>query len=105
MPQLFDIVLDPAKATAFEEPFGQHLVYFDGPTDQVSLMTAGSVRLHPGASPHPPHRHVEEEFLLVAEGSGEIFVDGQITQAGPGTMMYCRGNTLHGIENTGTAPL
>ena len=105
MTKLFDVVLDPATAKSMQEPFGEHLVYFDGPTNEVSLMTAGSVRLHPGASPHPPHQHIEEEFLLVAEGTGEISVNGNITQACPGSMMYCQGNTWHGIVNTGLEPM
>jgi len=27
------------------------------------------------------------------------------TQVGPGAMMYCAGNTVHGITNTGKVPL
>jgi quercetin dioxygenase-like cupin family protein len=92
-----------AKIT--KEPFGELRIYFEGPTDQVRSMTAGSLRLHPGMSPHPPHEHPEEEFLLVTEGTGEIFVDGKVAKAGPGSMMYCAGGRSHGITNTGKAPL
>ena len=41
----------------------------------------------------------------MTEGRGEILVDGKITQVGPGSMMYCDGNNLHGIENTGSVPM
>jgi cation diffusion facilitator family transporter len=105
MPKLFDIVLDPTTAKLSHEPFGDHYLYFDGPTDELSVMIAGSVRLNPGATPHPPHQHPEEEFMLVTEGTGEILVDGKINQVGPGSMMYCAGNALHGIENTGPDPM
>jgi mannose-6-phosphate isomerase-like protein (cupin superfamily) len=105
MPKLFDIVMDPAGAQVIQEPFGEHRIYFDGPTNEVSLMVAGSLRLNAGASPHPPHQHPEEEFLLVTEGTGEILVDGKKTQVGPGSMMYCDGNKLHGIWNTGSEPM
>jgi divalent metal cation (Fe/Co/Zn/Cd) transporter len=105
MPKLFDTVLDPATAKFNQEPFGEHFLYFDGATDELSVMVAGSLRLHPGASPHPPHQHPEEEFMLVTEGKGEILVDGTINPVGPGSMMYCRGNAMHGIENTGTEPM
>lgn len=104
-PKLFDVVLHPSTARVTAEPFGDHVLYFEGPTNELSLMVAGSVRLKPGASPHPPHRHPEEEFLLVTEGTGEIFVDGKTVQAGPGSMMYCQGNDLHGIQNTGSEPM
>ena len=80
-------------------------VHYNGPTDQLSGMCTGMAVLDPGASPHPPHRHPEEEFLIVAGGTGEIECDGRITQAGPGAIMYCAGNVLHGITNTGKVPL
>jgi len=92
-----------AKVT--KEDFGELRVYFDGPTDQLKAMTAGSLRLNPGAQPHPPHQHPEEEIMVVTEGSGEILVDGKKTAAVPGTMMYCAAGKLHGIVNTGKAPL
>ena len=92
-----------AKLT--REPFGDLHIYFDGPTGQIRSMTAGSLRLKPGLSPHPPHQHPEEEFMVITEGAGEISLDGKITQVGPGSMMYCAGGRLHGITNTGRMPL
>jgi quercetin dioxygenase-like cupin family protein len=92
-----------AKLT--KEPFGDLLIYFDGSTDQLKTVTAGSLRLNPGATPHPPHQHPEEEFLVVTEGTGEISVEGKVTLVGPGAMMYCAANRLHGIVNTGKTPL
>ena len=80
-------------------------VHYNGPTDQLSGMCTGMAVLDPGASPHPPHRHPEEEFLIIAAGTGEIECGGQITQVGPGAIMYCAGNVLHGITNTGHVPL
>ena len=79
--------------------------HYNGPTDQLAGICAGMAILEPGASPHPPHRHPEEEFLIVAEGTGEIECDGKVTPVGPGAMMYCAGNTLHGIVNTGNTPM
>ena len=68
-------------------------------------MIAGSLQLKPGMSPHPPHQHEEEEFMIITEGTGEIVVDGKKSQVGPGSMMYCESNHVHGIVNTGKAPL
>jgi mannose-6-phosphate isomerase-like protein (cupin superfamily) len=80
-------------------------VYYNGPTDQLSGVSAGACILDAGASPHPPHRHPEEEFLIIGEGTGEIECDGTVTKVAPGAMMYCAGNTLHGITNTGQVPM
>jgi mannose-6-phosphate isomerase-like protein (cupin superfamily) len=79
--------------------------HYNGPTDQLSGLCAGMAVLDPGATPHPPHRHPEEEFLIIASGTGEIECAGETTAVGPGAVMYCAGNTLHGITNTGKVPL
>ena len=79
--------------------------YFNGPTDQLSGVSTGMVVLEPGASPHEPHQHAEEEFMIVASGTGEIVCGDAVTRVGPGSIMYCAGNTLHGIANTGTTPM
>lgn len=105
LPKLPDVVMDRSKIQVIQEPFGDHHVFFNGSTDQLSLMVAGSLLLKPGMTPHPPHKHPEEEFLLVTEGTGEILVNGEITKAAPGSMMYVAGDHLHGIENTGQVPL
>ena len=80
-------------------------VHYNGPTDQLSGMCTGMAVLDPGATPHPPHTHPEEEFMIVADGTGEIFCDGNTTQVGPGSIMYCAGNVSHGILNTGKVPM
>jgi mannose-6-phosphate isomerase-like protein (cupin superfamily) len=79
--------------------------HYNGPTDQLSGLCVGMCVLEPGSSPHPPHQHPEEEFMIVASGAGEIVCAGKTTQAGPGAIMYCAGNTVHGITNTGKVPL
>jgi mannose-6-phosphate isomerase-like protein (cupin superfamily) len=98
-------VIDEKQAKLTQEPFGDLRIYFEGSTGQVKSMTAGSLHLKPGMSPHPPHQHPEEEFMVIAEGSGEITVDGAATKVGPGSMMYCAAGKLHGIVNTGKSPL
>jgi quercetin dioxygenase-like cupin family protein len=97
--------LSAAQAKSETLPFGTLRIYFEGPTDQLKMMTAGSLRLNPGATPHEPHQHPEEEFLLVTEGTGEISIEGKVTRVAPGAMMYCAANKLHGIVNTGKTPL
>ena len=79
--------------------------HYNGPTDQLNGLCVGMCVLEPGTSPHPPHTHPEEEFMIVASGTGEIFCAGKTTQVGPGSIMYCDGNVLHGIKNTGNVPM
>jgi len=102
---LANSVVDGASAKVTKEDFGELKIYFDGPTPQLKAMTAGSLRLKPGMSPHAPHEHPEEEFMVVTEGTGEISVEGKVTKVGPGSMMFCAAGKLHGIVNTGKSPL
>jgi quercetin dioxygenase-like cupin family protein len=97
--------MDKGHAKVTHEPFGDLRVYLDGSTDQLKAMTFGSLQLKPGATPHPPHEHPEEEIMIVTEGTGEITVDGKVTKVSPGTSMYCAAGKLHGIVNTGKTPL
>ena len=97
--------MNEAQAKVTKEPFGDLRIYYEGATDQLRSMTAGSLRLKAGMTPHAPHTHPEEEFMVVTEGTGEIFVEGKTTKVGPGSMMYCAANKSHGIVNTGKTPL
>ena len=105
MAKLPDMTKNAAAAKITQETFGEVHVYFDGPTDQLKTMTAGSLKLKAGMEPHPPHQHPEEEIMVVTEGVGEIVVEGKVTQVGPGSMMYCAANKLHGVKSTGKTPL
>jgi mannose-6-phosphate isomerase-like protein (cupin superfamily) len=102
---LRDEVISRGNAKLTREPFGDTRVYFDGPTSQLKAMTAGSLLLKPGMEPHPPHQHPEEEIMIVTSGNGEILVGGKKVSVGPGSMMYCESNKLHGVKNTGSEPL
>ena len=88
-----------------DSPGAKAKVHFNGPTGQLAALASGMVTLEPGALPHPPHRHPEEELMIVAAGTGEIMVDGLIAQVEPGDMMYAEANVLHGIVNTGSTTM
>lgn len=84
-------------------PGAKAYVNFNGPTGQLAALASGSVTLEPGAQPHPPHRHPEEEIMIVGEGSGEFSVNGVATQVKTGDMVFAESNVLHGVRNTGNA--
>jgi mannose-6-phosphate isomerase-like protein (cupin superfamily) len=100
-----DAVFTLANATKTEAAFGVTSVYFEGRTNQLKALTVGSLLLRPGQEPHPPHQHPEEEIIVIGEGSAEILVKGKTSHVGAGAVMYCEGNHLHGIKNTGSTPL
>jgi mannose-6-phosphate isomerase-like protein (cupin superfamily) len=43
--------------------------------------------------------------MIVTEGAGEVLVGGKTYHVTPGSMMYSEANQLHGVKNTGSAPL
>src|ERR1700761_5055585 len=79
----------PAQGAA---PGAKAYVHFNGPTQQLAALSSGLVTLEPGAQPHPPHRHVEEEIMIVGEGSGEFIVNGAATQVKTGDMVFAESN-------------
>jgi mannose-6-phosphate isomerase-like protein (cupin superfamily) len=76
-------------------------IYMAGQTAGTRDFVVGQLQLKPGEEPHPIHKHVEEEVLIVASGKGEIICDGKTTKVGPGAVMYTAPNAPHGIKNTG----
>jgi mannose-6-phosphate isomerase-like protein (cupin superfamily) len=103
--KLPDFTYTVKEAKEIKETFGLHRQYFEGPTDQLKLLVAGSVTLNPGATPHPPHAHPEEEIMVVTEGTGIIGLNGKDKAVGPGSMMYSAAHKSHDIRNTGKTPL
>ena len=82
-------------------PGAKAYVHFNGPTEQLAALASGLVTREPGAQPHPPHRHPEEEIMIVGEGTGEFSIDGVATQVKTGDMVFAEANVLHGVRNTG----
>jgi mannose-6-phosphate isomerase-like protein (cupin superfamily) len=84
---------------------GKAAVYLDGETAGNRSLQVGRFLLNPGAEPHRPHKHVEEELLIVSRGQGEIYCDGKTYPVRAGSVMFTDPNVEHGIKNTGERPI
>jgi len=60
--------------------------------------------LAPGQQPHPPHKHVHEELVLIWQGTVEYTLNGSATRLGPGSAAYAASNDEHGFRNVGDGP-
>jgi len=58
--------------------------------------------LNPGATSHAPHKHANEELVIVKEGTVEALVNGEWKRVGPGSVIFNASNQLHGIRNVGS---
>lgn len=102
-----DTALLPAKAYPFEKlPVktnggNQTRPVFDGETHSGFPIELHITNLPPGGSPHPPHHHVDEEIILVQEGTMEVTIAGNTTRLGPGSVGYVASNLEHGWRNVG----
>ena len=57
-----------------------------------------------GQAPHAAHRHLHEEMFVVRTGTLEVLLGDRTLLAGPGSVVFCASNELHGIRNAGTEP-
>lgn len=59
----------------------------------------------PHKATHPPHKHAEDEFFFVLEGTAKFYLNGDSVIAGPYTSFYCPSMVEHGISNAGDTDL
>jgi mannose-6-phosphate isomerase-like protein (cupin superfamily) len=79
------------------------------PVLRGTLPTGETIELHettlmPGQMPHPPHKHLHTELMLIREGTVEFLMDDKSEQIGPGGVAYAASNTMHGLKNVGSVP-
>ncbi|WP_166422304.1 cupin domain-containing protein [Paraglaciecola sp. 20A4] len=79
--------------------------YFMGDTAGSTGAIAGMAVIEPGYEIHPPHEHIDEEYLTVVSGNGQWSVNGKTFPANTGDMIYVAPNDSHGIFNSGKIPL
>jgi mannose-6-phosphate isomerase-like protein (cupin superfamily) len=87
------------------EAWGQWQRRLRGDTPAMSKMALSLFTLAPGEAPHPPHRHAEEEIMILVAGQGSWHLQGQDSPAQAGDLMYLAPWDVHGLRNTGPAPL
>ncbi|HUB29397.1 MAG TPA: cupin domain-containing protein [Terracidiphilus sp.] len=77
---------------------------YKGPTATVDQLEMHVTTLNPGMEPHPPHRHINEELIILREGECETLSDGKWVKVTPGSVVFNASNSLHGFRNVGAIP-
>ena len=76
----------------------------NAPTATLENLEIHVTTLDPGKSPHPPHRHPNEELVILQRGTLEALENGEWKRIGPGSVIFSASNQLHGLRNPGTEP-
>jgi quercetin dioxygenase-like cupin family protein len=78
--------------------------FFRAPTATLDELELHVTTLPAGATSHAPHKHPNEELVIVKEGTVEVLVDGQMKRVGPGSVVFNASNHLHSLRNVGDGP-
>jgi XRE family transcriptional regulator, regulator of sulfur utilization len=74
------------------------------PTATLDQLEMHITTLNPGVESHAPHRHVNEELIILHEGECETLSDGKWVKVTPGSIVFNASNSLHGFRNVGKTP-
>jgi len=94
---------DEARITKGD--WGQMYRYFAGESFATRNALVAVAVVQPGKAVHRAHRHAQEEYLLLVEGSGIWSLEGKEIPAKAGDVLYTAPWVYHGLTNTGTQPL
>jgi quercetin dioxygenase-like cupin family protein len=61
--------------------------------------------LLPGQMPHPAHKHLDTEFVLVREGTVQFTANGLPRELRPGGIAHAASEEMHGLKNVSGAPV
>ena len=78
--------------------------FFQMPTTLLQEIECHVTTLNPGASPHPPHQHRNEEMIIIKEGTLEARVENEILRLTAGSLLFVASNEVHGWTNVGDEP-
>jgi quercetin dioxygenase-like cupin family protein len=84
--------------------YGSTRAFFRAPTVTLAELEMHVTTLNPGQTSHAPHQHVNEELIIIKEGTIETLSLGVWKKVGPGSVIFNGSNDLHGVRNIGSTP-
>lgn len=83
---------------------GQRRDVADQPTATLARFESHVTTLNAGNVSHAPHKHAQEEFIILKEGLLDVHINGQTTRATPGSILFFASNDMHAVANVGDGP-
>lgn len=81
---------------------GQRRGFFDAPSATLDNLEMHITTLKPGEQAHAPHRHGNEEMILLKEGTLEALINDKTYPMPTGSVLLVEPNDLHVVKNVGT---
>lgn len=102
-PPLASAIFDWTQLPVVATPVGVRRAIFDATTRTMRNLECHATTLNPGETAHPPHRHPDEELVIVKDGTLDVTIEGSTTPAPTGSVVFFRSQDLHGMRNPGPA--
>ncbi|HVS53549.1 MAG TPA: cupin domain-containing protein [Opitutaceae bacterium] len=83
---------------------GERRAVFDGATATVDKIHCHITTLKPGEKSAEPSKHLQEEVIIVKEGTVEANWDGHSKTGGPGSVIFFASGATTFLRNAGTTP-
>jgi len=101
---LTSTIFDWEKMKVTPTTNGVRRAVFDAPTATLDKIHCHITTLNPGASSGAPRRHLQEEVIVIKEGTVEATMDGRTQTAGPGSVIFFAANAVTSLRNVGDGP-
>jgi len=83
---------------------GARATVFDAPTPTLDKFHCHVSTLNPGETTGALHRHPQEELVIIKEGTLEVNIDGKLSTAKSGDMVFYAANENENMRNVGKTP-
>jgi quercetin dioxygenase-like cupin family protein len=97
-------LFDWNSISASKTEVGHYRQLMRAPTATLDELEIHVTTLNPGQTSHAPHRHPNEELVILASGKLEATSNGKTQVLGPGSVIFNASNQLHGVKNVGDVP-
>ena len=99
------VILKQSQTASDSAGWGTFYPYFTDDTHVLSPVLVGVAKIDAGQQIHHPHRHADEEYLMVTRGRGTWSLNGEQSPAEEGDILFARAWDYHGIAADRGEPL
>ncbi len=92
------VPVDPAD-------WGTFHAYFTEQTHVLNPVLVGVAKIEAGKQIHPPHRHADEEYLMITKGEGIWYLNEEERPAKAGDILFARAWDYHGVKASADSAL